>query len=218
MLAVLSKQSSTTSVDMLELKIIDGAAASKDSENGRAEDDDDEAYDGRSIEARLIMKLICKHGMFILLGCRAGSSYYLQGVTKTHTLHVGASPFRTVFVDPSTTPSQFVVPSRLLREWLDHFPVQAASNTEHELGWHFGREEVRIKTFAMGGGGGGLQTSIGVGVDEFEEYFVNDTEVRVGGEEVGNGIKMTIPMKEFRVSDCPRFRTGAHITGGSDVV
>lgn len=120
-------------------------------------------------------------------------------MTKTHTLHVGSSPFRTVIVDPNTTPSSYIVPSRLLREWLDHFPVQASSNAEHELGWHYGREEVKIKTFAMGSGTGGLQTSIGVGVDEFEEYFVDDTELREGEEETGTGLKMTIPMKEFRV-------------------
>jgi hypothetical protein len=60
-LAVLSKQSTSSNVDMLVLRMVEGVDVST-SRDERGDSGVQEERD--SIEARLIMKLHCKHGEF----------------------------------------------------------------------------------------------------------------------------------------------------------
>jgi hypothetical protein len=122
-----------------------------------------------------------------------------SGVLKTHSLNLAPCNFLLAIVDPASTTCQFIVPSRTLKDWLDHFALSstssvgattqnAANRYESELGWYFGDKEVRVKTFE-GGGKKGISTEIRVDVGEFEEYWVDKAPVT-----------LTFPMREFRVS------------------
>jgi cell cycle checkpoint control protein RAD9A len=78
---------------------------------------------------------------------------------------------------------------------LDHFSLAASSvptgvgniRNENQLGWMFGKNEVRVKSWE--GGGRDLSTEIKVNPEEFEDYWVEQERV-----------DLTLPMKEFRVS------------------
>ncbi|WWC93071.1 uncharacterized protein L201_008036 [Kwoniella dendrophila CBS 6074] len=132
-----------------------------------------------SIESKLIVRLVCKHG-----------------VTKKHSLHLGSSDFLRADVDPDTTPSGFVIATRTLRDWLDNFAISSGSaypgngnsGGTDQLGWMFTPGEVRVKSWE-GMGGGGLCTEIKVDTDEFQDYEV-----------VGDRVDLTLPMKEFRAT------------------
>ncbi|WVQ96212.1 hypothetical protein IAU59_003316 [Kwoniella sp. CBS 9459] len=209
-LAVLGKTSQITTVNRVDLRIVDpsddlrppqhqkkGARGRREGSATRShhagddelqderrfgnEDDWEESDDAKvGIEAKLIMRLVCKHG-----------------VTKKHSLHLASSDFLRANVDPDTTPSGFVIITRTLRDWLDHFSLVSSSGYgsvnqsgggTNQLGWMFTRNEVRVKSWeAMGGGG--LSTEIKVDVDEFDDYEI--TEDR---------IDLTLPMKEFKAT------------------
>ncbi|OCF37047.1 hypothetical protein I316_00952 [Kwoniella heveanensis BCC8398] len=212
-LAVLGKTSQITTVNRVDLRIVDpsddlrppqhqkrGARGRREMTAARShagdrdgedelederrfgdEDDWESSDDARvGIEAKLIMRLVCKHG-----------------VTKKHSLHLGSSDFLRANVDPDTTPSGFVIETRTLRDWLDHFSIVSSSGYgaanhssggSNQLGWMFTQDEVRIKSWeAMGGGG--LSTEIKVDVDEFQDYEI--TEGRVD---------LTLPMREFKAT------------------
>ncbi|OCF61730.1 hypothetical protein L486_01390 [Kwoniella mangroviensis CBS 10435] len=157
--------------------------------NGNADQDDrhfgdeDEFTDDEdariSIESKLIVRLVCKHG-----------------VTKKHSLHLGSTDFLRADVDPDTTPSGFVIATRTLRDWLENFALSTGSNYggnantggTDQLGWMFTKNEVRVKSWE-GLGGGGLCTEIKVDPEEFQDYEV-----------VGDRIDLTLPMKEFRAT------------------
>ncbi|WVW86639.1 hypothetical protein I302_108692 [Kwoniella bestiolae CBS 10118] len=152
-------------------------------ESDRHFGDEDEFTDDEdariSIESKLIVRLVCKHG-----------------VTKKHSLHLGSSDFLRADVDPDTTPSGFVIATRTLRDWLENFALSTGStyagnsNTSgtDQLGWMFTKNEVRMKLWE-GLGAGGLCTEIKVDTDEFQDYEV-----------VGDRIDLTLPMKEFRAT------------------
>ncbi|KAK8849459.1 hypothetical protein IAR55_004792 [Kwoniella newhampshirensis] len=203
-LSVLGKTSQITTVNRVDLRIIDpsgdlrptkrrkGTSASasnaNDLERGSTqrrigdEDDYESSDDARvGIEAKLIMRLVCKHG-----------------VTKKHSLHLGSSDFLRADVDPDSTPSGFAIASRTLRDWLDHFSIAISSTSGYpsnnnsagglnQLGWMFTQNEVRVKSWE--GGASGLSTEIKVDVGEFEDY----------GLEKGR-IDLTLPMKEFKAT------------------
>ncbi|WVF68677.1 hypothetical protein IAT40_003449 [Kwoniella sp. CBS 6097] len=213
-LAVLGKTSQITTVNRVDLRIIDpsddlrppqhqkkggrgrremsttgshagddGGERSEDERRFGDEDDWEESDDARvGIEAKLIMRLVCKHG-----------------VTKKHSLHLASSDFLRANVDPDTTPSGFVISTRTLRDWLDHFSIvsssgygsvgqSSSSGGTNQLGWMFTHEEVRVKSWeAMGGGG--LTTEIKVDVQEFQDYEITDQR-----------IDLTLPMKEFKAT------------------
>ncbi|WRT69439.1 uncharacterized protein IL334_006425 [Kwoniella shivajii] len=204
-LVVLGKQAQINTVNRLDLKIIDPSndlhppqhrkrgernttiSSTAGSQNGHKEnahrvhgDEDDYSDDEDArmgIEAKLIVRLVCKHG-----------------VTKKHSLHLGASDFLRADVDPNTTPSGFVIATRTLRDWLDNFaissgsayPGNSTSGGTDQLGWMFTKNEVRMKSWE-GMGGGGLCTEIKVDTEEFQDYEV-----------VGDRVDLTLPMKEFR--------------------
>ncbi len=120
-------------------------------------------------------------------------------------MHLAPCTFLLAIVDPASTTSHFIVPSRTLKDWLDHFALSstssvgattqnAANRYESELGWYFGEKEVRVKTFE-GGGKKGISTEIRIDIGEFEEYWVDEAPVVV-----------TFPMREFRVSPVLDFR------------
>ncbi|WVQ79514.1 hypothetical protein IAT38_001613 [Cryptococcus sp. DSM 104549] len=201
-LAVLSKSSQIATVQKLDLRIIDpssdlrprnqrrrrrqGTAESDETEEGDRKrfvgdeerySDDEEARGG--IEAKLVIRLMCNHG-----------------VTRKHSLHLASSDFSRVEVNPETTPSGFVISSRTLRDWLDHFSISFpsgggggnASGGLSHLGWMFTKDSVRVKSIEGGGTAmTGLSTEIKVDVDEFEEYEVMEDRV-----------DLQVPMKEFK--------------------
>jgi cell cycle checkpoint control protein RAD9A len=114
---------------------------------------------------------------------------------KKHSLHVGATEFLRAEVDPDTTPSTFTLPARTLRDWLDHFSVALGPGGggpsgpirgESQLGWSFGKNEVRVKSWE--GGAKELSTEIRVDKGEFDEYWVEEDKV-----------ELALPVKEFRV-------------------
>ncbi|WWD20083.1 hypothetical protein CI109_104557 [Kwoniella shandongensis] len=205
-LSVLGKTSQITTVNRVDLRIIDpsddlrptkrrkGASTSvtnpddtraeRGSTQRRIGDEDDYESDDDArvgIEAKLIMRLVCKHG-----------------VTKKHSLHLGSSDFLRADVDPDTTPSGFTIASRTLRDWLDHFSIAISSTSGYpsnsnsagglnQLGWMFTKNEVRVKSWE--GGASGLSTEIKVDVGEFEDYEI-----------VEKRIDLTLPMKEFKAT------------------
>lgn len=106
-------------------------------------------------------------------------------------------------VDPNSTPSGFSVPAKTLRDWLDHFSLSTTGavnihgvRPDNQLGWLFGKNEVRIKSWE--GTSKGLCTELkleaaefGTDVDGYDRYWLESEEGRVD---------LTIPMKEFSVS------------------
>ncbi|WWC73450.1 uncharacterized protein I206_107420 [Kwoniella pini CBS 10737] len=202
-LAVLGKAAQVATIVRLDLRIIDPSnelrplqhrkngnrdvrsssvpKGEEDDSDGRHFGDEDEFTDDEdtrlSRESKLIVRLVCKHG-----------------VTKKHSLHLGSSDFLRADVDPDTTPSGFNITSRTLRDWLDNFAISTGSyNSSNsggtdQLGWMFTREEVRMKSWE-GMGGGGLCTEIKVDTGEFQDYEV-----------VGDRVDLTLPMKEFRAT------------------
>jgi cell cycle checkpoint control protein RAD9A len=213
-LAVLGKASSIASVERLDLTIVDPDSSLRkrrkrdksrsETATPRDEDDyehsEDEAVGG--IEAKLIMKLVCKHGEFGILQFRTarGDSTsgmgrgLIIGVVKKHSLHLGTSEFLRAEVDPDTTPSTFTVSARALRDMLDHFSLAAPgfqANTgyrgENQLGWMFAQHEIRVKSWETTQSS--LCTEIKVDPAEFDYYWL-ENNVRVD---------LTLPMREFRV-------------------
>jgi hypothetical protein len=171
------------------------------------EDESEEDVQSNSRESRLILKLICKHGM-----CRARSSSTIQnsrrtfdviGVIKTHSLNLGASPFLVATVDPATLTNLFVVPARTLRDWLDHFAASGSTTAkagteatgnvnrqESELGWYFHPEQIRVRTWESGSAARrAISTELKIGVTEFDDYDVAEI------------VCLTFPLREFRVSE-----------------
>ncbi|ORX37984.1 Rad9-domain-containing protein [Kockovaella imperatae] len=196
-LAVLGKSGSMINVDRVDLKIVDPdqslhvrkrqrSRSTASRENGtQTQDDadyeDEEEAEAGAIEAKLIMKLVCKHG-----------------VTKKHSLHLAATDFERAEVNPDTTPSFFVISAKSLRDMLDHFAIVAPTGmgsagglsvrSENQLGWMFTRNQVRIKSWDTGQQT--LMTEIKIDPGEFEEgYYVEYDRV-----------DLTIPMKEFRAT------------------
>ncbi|WWD04096.1 hypothetical protein V865_002161 [Kwoniella europaea PYCC6329] len=154
--------------------------ANQDDRHFGDEDDFTDDEDARiSIESKLIIRLVCKHG-----------------VTKKHSLHLGSTDFLRADVDPDTTPSGFVIATRTLRDWLENFALSTGSSYggnanaggTDQLGWMFTKKEIRVKSWE-GLGGGGLCTEIKVDPEEFQDYEV-----------VGDRIDLTLPMKEFRAT------------------
>ena len=215
-LAVLGKTGSTANVDRLDLKIVDpdasltGRRKRKTSSTSQlangSQSEDDAAYEddpeASGIEAKLIIKLVCKHGMFISCRCpRPGldADGYV-GVTKKHSLHLASSDFLRAEVNSDTTPSSLTISAKSLRDILDHFALVAPTGRhndggmgvrgENQLGWMFTRTQVRIKSWE--GVQQALMTEIKIDAGEFgqENYWVHEPRV-----------DLTIPMKEFRVSD-----------------
>jgi cell cycle checkpoint control protein RAD9A len=144
-----------------------------------------------------------------MVGCIVDTDSELQahhsaatGVLKTHSLNLSPCTFLIAVVDPNSTLSRFVVPAKTLKDWIDHFALSGSTTSvpanatnpsnkyESELGWYFGEQEVRVKTWEGGGGATkkGISTEIKVDVNEFEEYYVEDPPVT-----------LTFPMREFRV-------------------
>jgi cell cycle checkpoint control protein RAD9A len=118
------------------------------------------------------------------------------GVTKKHSLHLGASEFLRAEVDPNTTPSSFTIAARSLRDMLDHFSMISTSTSvgipgiksDNQLGWMFGKDEVRVKSWEGAASPQALVTEVRVDSGEFQGYWVEDGRV-----------DLTLPMKEFRV-------------------
>jgi len=201
-------------VERLDLTIIDPEQSLRPKRNNRQssgltnQDEQDEAdYQeimgddvNSGIEAKLIMKLVCKHGKLEGIPLGPSIAYGDLGVTKKHSLHLASSEFLRAEVDPNSTPSSFTVSARALRDMLDHFSIATGSasgggerngiRTENQLGWMFAKREVRVKTYEAGAGVGGLSTEIKVDNGEFDEYWVE-----------GERVDLTLPMKEFRVSE-----------------
>ena len=123
------------------------------------------------------------------------SPYSGLGVTKKHSLHLGASDFLRAEVDPNSTPSSFGISAKALRDMLDHFSIAISSSAtgstsirnENQLGWMFGKKEIRVKSWE--GGSKDLSTEIRVDPGEFLDYWVE-----------GERVDLTLPMREFRVS------------------
>ncbi|WVO13678.1 hypothetical protein L204_101299 [Cryptococcus depauperatus] len=189
-LAVLGRPSQLSSVQRIDIRIIDPSSdlrpravrkgkkgsdfANEEEEN---QTDEDDARGG--IEARLVMRLICNHG-----------------VVRKHSLHVGTSVFERARVDPDTTPSGFIISSRVLRDWLEHFALVLPSSPNNQagglghLGWLFAKDHVRIKTWegaAEKDRESGMSTQIQVDVEEFDDY-----------ELLTERVDLTMPMKEFK--------------------
>jgi cell cycle checkpoint control protein RAD9A len=199
-------------VERVDLKIIDpdtlrpkkkkGRDSTTSESTGMGEDEyqaSDEERDVGGIESKLQIKLVCRHGTF-----RFSSSTVflimltpLTGVTKNHFLHLGTSEFLRAEVDPNTTPSSFSITAKSLRDMLDHFSlISTTSSTgipgikgDNQLGWMFGKKEVRVKSWEGAAGVQTLITEIKVDVGEFDEYWVEEERV-----------DLTLPMKEFKVS------------------
>lgn len=120
---------------------------------------------------------------------------------KRHSLNLSHAPFLRVEVDPASTPSGFTVETGQLKAWLDHF-VQptitgAGGNGQHNgtkaentLGWLFSDKEVRVKTWEGGAGSRELSTEIRLDSRDFQNYEVYEGRV-----------DLTLPMREFRVSE-----------------
>ena len=123
---------------------------------------------------------------------------FYSGVTKKHSLHLGTTEFLRAEVDPNSTPSSFSISARALRDMTDHFSSVAGFNggrdgssstrSENQLGWMFGKNEVRLKSWE--GAHHALSTEIRVDVGEFDHYWVEVDRV-----------DLTLPMKELGVSD-----------------
>ncbi|ODO00625.1 hypothetical protein L198_02945 [Cryptococcus wingfieldii CBS 7118] len=200
-LAILGKPAQMASVQKIELKIVDPSAelrprsrinkrrrreaqevpADRDfikkegNEDEDTDTDENEAQAG--LQAKLVIRLCCEHG-----------------VIRKHSLHLATSAFDRVNVDPETTPSHFTISSRILREWLEHFTISFPSSRDplnptgglSQLCWLFAEDHVRIKSLE-GGGGAGLSTEIKVDTQEFEDF-----------ELFGDRVDMRMPMKEFK--------------------
>lgn len=213
MIAVLGKSAQMSTVQRIDLRIIDpsdelksrlrrrrrgGREANGEEQkvfvdDGPAYPDDDEAVGG--IEAKLIMRLVCDHG-----------------VIRKHSLHLGTSEFNRADVDPETTPSGFTISSRTLRDWLDHFSISMptsgsnASGGLSQLGWMFAKDHVKIKSWeGPGNGNAGLSTEITIDTEEFEDYglietrYLDDEATQQGGN-LGPRVDLTLPMKEFKAT------------------
>ncbi|KAK4685786.1 hypothetical protein P7C73_g4354, partial [Tremellales sp. Uapishka_1] len=196
-LSVLGKGSLNT-VDRLDLRIVDEednlksrkrkrGSQSQSRSQSRTEDDDedeDEEEEGERREATFMIKLVCKYG-----------------VTKKHTLHLAASEFLRVEVDPDSTPSYFNITPKILKDWLDHFSATALGQSsssrhnnetkgENQLGWRFGKEDIRLRSWEGAASMSQLSTEIRIKKADFEDgYWVE-------GEEV----ELTLPMREFRAT------------------
>ncbi|OXG25321.1 cell cycle checkpoint control protein RAD9A [Cryptococcus neoformans Ze90-1] len=212
-IAVLGKSAQMSTVQRIDLRIIDPSDELKSRlrkrrrggreadgeeqkvfvDDGPAYPDDDEAVGG--IEAKLIMRLVCDHG-----------------VIRKHSLHLGTSEFNRADVDPETTPSGFTISSRTLRDWLDHFSISMptsgsnASGGLSQLGWMFAKDHVKIKSWeGPGNGNAGLSTEITVDTEEFEDYGLIETRYTDDGgtqqrENPGPRVDLTLPMKEFKAT------------------
>ncbi|EIW71745.1 hypothetical protein TREMEDRAFT_60659 [Tremella mesenterica DSM 1558] len=186
MLAGIGKPASLANVERLDLKIVDNdqvlyKKAPRDPGAGEEEDESDDDL-AKSIEAVLVMKLVCDYG-----------------ITKRHSLYLQTSDFPRPEVNPDSTPSGFTIDGTVIQEWLKHFDITltSASTTsssnnnvprpEHMLNWMFSNERVKIRSSE--GVGGQVTTTIDVSTQEFEDYEVVDGRV-----------DLTLPMREFRAA------------------
>ncbi|KAH8086341.1 Rad9/Ddc1, partial [Filobasidium floriforme] len=189
-LSVLGRSTSSQNILRLEMRIADPSRELKSRRQGQGrvvdnEDESEEDVQSNSRESRLILKLVCKHG-----------------VIKTHSLNLGASPFLVATVDPATLTNLFVVPARTLRDWLDHFAASGSTTAkagteatgnvnrqESELGWYFHPEQIRVRTWESGSAARrAISTELKIGVTEFDEYDVAEI------------VCLTFPLREFRAA------------------
>ena len=122
-------------------------------------------------------------------------------------------------VDPNSTPSGFTVPAKTLRDWLDHFSLSTGSapinahgvRPDNQLGWLFGKNEVRIKSWE--GTSKGLCTELKLESAEFGTDAQGHDRYWLEAE--GDRVDLTIPMKEFSVSTPTSLRFPGQIEGNS---
>lgn len=167
-------------VERIDLRIVDPQGGLK--ANTQADDGEDDDVRVHELSARLEIRLVYHHG-----------------VVKKHSLHLHASQFLRVIVDPDSTPSGFQISARELKDWLEHFSIAFGGSInpnglvkgDSQLAWRFGQQEVRVRNFDTGPSSS-LFTEIKLNVGEFRDYGVFHDD--------GN-VDLALPMREFKVSD-----------------
>lgn len=132
-----------------------------------------------------------------------GDTTDITGVTKKHTLNLGATDFIRVDIDPLSTPSSFTISARTLRNWLEHFSLTSSTTqsanhqvrSENHLGWMFGKNEVRLKSWE------GLSKELCTEIKVDTAEFGNDRDGVASYWVEQERVDLTLPMKEFRVSE-----------------
>ncbi|KAF7782179.1 hypothetical protein Agabi119p4_1555 [Agaricus bisporus var. burnettii] len=152
LLSILRHRTVEKSVERCILSIVEG-------ENGNAESD--EEID--SLESKLIVKLLCKHG-----------------VVKTHRL-VLSVPLALMAPGVPDTPNQARVhigPAGL-RNMLEHFPMQRGTKADPQLIWTFNESEVGLKTCesSMDKTKGQMSTELIISAEEFDTYDLHASPI-----------------------------------------
>ncbi|KAF9447953.1 hypothetical protein P691DRAFT_760339 [Macrolepiota fuliginosa MF-IS2] len=145
LLSILKHRTVERSVERCELSIVEGTGGDEGS---------DEEID--SLESKLIVKLLCKHG-----------------VVKTHRLLLSI-PIALLAPGVPDTPNQARVNigPGALRNMLEHFPMQKGAKADPQLIWTFNESEVGLKTCesSMDKGKSQISTELNISAEEFDAY------------------------------------------------
>ncbi|KXN90855.1 Cell cycle checkpoint control protein RAD9A [Leucoagaricus sp. SymC.cos] len=147
LLSILKHRTVEKSVERCELSIVEGAEADEES---------DGEFD--SLESKLVVRFLCKHG-----------------VVKTHRL-VLSIPTTLMAPGVPDTPNQARVnigPTSL-RNMLEHFPMNKGAKADPQLIWSFSNSEVHLKTCesSMNKGKGQISTELTISAEEFDAYDI----------------------------------------------
>lgn len=174
------------SVERCELSIVEGTDGDESS---------DEEVD--SLESKLIIKLLCKHGKQVSSPCLSPCLNQVPGVVKTHRLVLSVpTSLMAPGVPDTSNQARVNIGPIALRNMLEHFPLQKGSKADPQLIWFFDETDVALRT---------CESSMGKGT-MFSFVVILFTYWSLGNGEIST--ELTFSAEEFDLYDLQAYPIG----------